>query len=173
VQIVILCEDDQQENLARAYLKSRGRRPFRVVKSPDGSGSAEQFVIQRFPGELEARRRDTVNRSLAVFLDADSAGVARRHSQLDQACDAQNVDRRTPDDRVGVFVPARNIETWLRYLEGQQVTEQRDYSPPGPHRPIACREHIRRLDQWCATGNLPANAPAQLSLACQEVARVL
>ena len=173
VQVVILCEDDQQENFARAYLKSRGTSVCRVVKCPAGKGSGAQFVISNYPPELEARRRDSVHRSLVAILDEDSLGVARRQRQLDEACRQQGIQPRNDDDRVGIFIPARNIETWLRYLEGQEVNETGDWSPHGPHKPIGCKPHIDRLGQLCPAGVWAHTAPAQLRAACAEVSRIL
>jgi hypothetical protein len=173
VQVVILCEDDQQENFARTYLKSRGKQLCYVVKCPAGKGDAARFVSARYPAELEARRRDSVHRSLAVILDEDTLGVARRQKQLDDCCREEGIDPRRADDRVGIFIPARNIETWLRYLEGQEVNDTKDYSPRGSHKPISCKFHIERLGQLCVAGALPEAAPPQLKAACGEVGRIL
>jgi hypothetical protein len=173
VQIVVLCEDDQQENFARAYLKSRGRKPCRVIKNPDGKGSAADFVIKNYPVESRERRREPVSRSLVVMLDEDTLGVTRRERQLADSCGEHGVPDRNEQDRAGIFIPARNIETWLRYLEGRQVNETDDYSPRGPHKPISCKQHIARLQDICPTGKLPDDAPQQLRAACPEVGRVL
>lgn len=173
VQVIILCEDDQQENFARTYLKSRGKRVCYVVKCPAGKGDAARFVSSKYPRELEARRRDSVHRSLSVMLDEDTIGVARRQKQLDDSCREQGIQPRQVEDNVGIFIPARNIETWLRYLEGRDVGETDDYSPHGSHKPISCKQHVEKLERLCSTGGLPDAAPAQLRAACEEVSRIL
>lgn len=113
VQVVILCEGAQDATFAESYLKSKGLAPhqIRTVKSPPGRGSGERFVLDHYPKELAERRRDPVHRSLAVIIDEDGRGVATRLRQLDQVCAEQDVPARTAADRVGVFIPARNIET--------------------------------------------------------------
>ncbi|MBC1222176.1 hypothetical protein GNF10_06275 [Nostoc sp. UCD121] len=55
VQIVILCEDKQQEVFARHFLKKRGfilDRNLRIEICPKGAG--EQFVRKRYPAEVKA-----------------------------------------------------------------------------------------------------------------------
>lgn len=175
VQAVILCEDAQQATLAETYLKSRGLRPhqIRTVPYPGGRGSGAKHVLDRYPGELAARRTDTVNRSLAVLMDEDGQGVTVRQRQMSQACAAQGIPVRTDADRVGVFIPARNVETWLRFLEDRPVNEADDYAPPGSHAPIGCKRHVQRLTELCARGAFPGDAPRQLRAACVEANRVL
>ena len=172
VQVILLCEDDQQVNFAREYLKAKESPLLRIIKSPDGKGSGAKFVVDHYPDELDARRRDTVNRSLAVFIDEDSLGVAYRRKQLEDSCHERGVALRNADDRVGVFIPARNIETWLRYLENNPVDEETDYKPHHA-KTRNCKLHIQRLAELCRDDSLPVTAPTQLRAACRECARVL
>ena len=50
-KVVLLCEDSQQEAFARRFLVRAGWHPraLRVEKSPQGRGSGEQWVRDRFP----------------------------------------------------------------------------------------------------------------------------
>jgi hypothetical protein len=57
VQIVILCEDRQQEVFARYFLKKRGftlDRNIRIKISAKGAG--EQFVRESYAAEVKALR---------------------------------------------------------------------------------------------------------------------
>jgi hypothetical protein len=55
VQIVILCEDRQQEVFARYFLKKRGFTGlFRANICPEGSQAGEQYVRTHYPEEVKA-----------------------------------------------------------------------------------------------------------------------
>jgi hypothetical protein len=173
VQLVILCEDTQHEAFVRRFLKKKGWpiRRLRVEKGSSGEGSAEQFVRERFPMEIEAYRqkRHQVKQALVVMVDGDNHGVAARLAQLDVACRSQQIDPRRPEDRVAVFVPTWRIETWLAYLDGQEVDEtKRDY--PRLARARNCQKHVNALAEMCDAGQLRAPAPPSLEAACEELA---
>jgi hypothetical protein len=94
-----------------------------------------------------------------TFLDTPfSCCPTRLHEQAKQAaCDAK---------RVAVFIPARNIETWLAYLDGQVVNENDAY--PRLERERDCQHHVRRLYEMCQQGVLRQPAPQSLAAACVE-----
>lgn len=168
-QIVLICEDSQHESFARRFLERAGwdRRKIRVVKAPGGRGSAEQFVRRTFPAELAALRRRQVDRSIAVLIDGDRLGPRERLAQLDEACVAADVPPRTKDDRAAVFVPKRQIETWLAYLGGETVDESRD-DYPRLQRPRDCKSHVAVLATMCERSELRLPAPPSLEAACVE-----
>lgn len=170
VNIVILCEDRQHEAFARRFLRQAGRgyRVQRVEVSPRGRGSGEQFVRARFAKELAyyRARQHRVEQALVVVIDADRRTVAERVEQVDAAAADGGQDRRRPNERVAVFVPARNIETWLAYLDGQAVNEDDTY--PRLERERDCQQHVERLYQMCQQGALRAPAPPSLEAACSE-----
>jgi len=169
VQLVLLCEDQQHEVFARRFLRSAGwdMRRLRVEKAPHGS--AEQFVRERFPIELSAYRskRNQVGQAVIVLIDGDDKGVAARLQQLAEACRAKGVETRQNDERVGVFVPTWNIETWLAYLNDETVDESRkDY--PRLARRRDCQRHVDRLHQMCDQDALRQPCPSSLDSACKE-----
>ncbi len=173
VQLVVLCEDRQHEVFIRRFLKLKWRdwspRRMRVERSPRGHGSAEQFVRERFPRELQAYRSKSsqVRQGLIVMLDGDAAGVERRLGSLVDSCRLKGVQPRNDDDRVAVFVPTWCIETWFVYLNGEEVDEARaDY--PKLNRERDCQEHVNRLMQMCHKGTLREPAPPSLKAACEE-----
>jgi len=170
VNVVILCEDQQQEVFARRFLVCRGynRRRFRVERNSDGRGSGEQYVRVRFPKELETYRERShhVQQALVVVIDADRLGVPARLDQLERACDEAGMVRRREKERVPVFVPARNIETWLAYLEGKEVDEQTKY--PKLERPRHCQRYVDRLYEMCQQRELRQPAPPSPEAACDE-----
>jgi len=168
VQLVLLCEDRQQEAFARRFLKAMGweTRAMRVEKAPGGRGAGEQFVRERFPRELKAHRSRPVSQALVVMIDGDSEGPAR-WSQLGKACRDAGVPERTNAERVAVFIPTWNIETWLAYLDGTQVEEGRaDYPRLAQERD--CQRHVEKLAQMCRAGELRQPSPPSLDAACAE-----
>ena len=174
VQVVLLCEDTQHETFGRRFLKRMGwsNHQLRVLKAPGGRGSAEQFVRERFPEELEEhrRRRSRVSVALIVMLDGDDRGVHQRIAELDDACRRRNIPCRDPVEHVLVFVPTWRIETWFAYLGGETVAEEkRDY--PRLPRPRDCQPHVDRLAAMCRSEELREPVPSSLAVACTEYRR--
>ena len=171
VGIVLLCEDLQHAVFVRRFLKRRGldTGQMRVEKCP--GGSAEQFVRERYPLELEALRGRHPKTVLIVVIDGDSKGVRRRRASLAEECRAANIKDRTAAEPVLVIVPTWNIETWLAYLAGDSVDETKgDY--PRLSRESDCRPQVEALAAMCEQGQLRAPAPASLQDACSEYERV-
>jgi hypothetical protein len=169
VQLVLLCEDKQHEVFARRFLNEMGweTRAMRVEKVPGGRGAGEQFVRKRFPVELKAHRSRSVSQALVVLIDGDAEGTAVRLQQLSQACRESGVAERTDHDSVAVFIPTWNIETWLAYLDGEEVMEGKpDY--PRLSRERDCQRHVETLARMCRDGNLREPAPSSLETACSE-----
>jgi len=170
VQVILLCEDRQHEAFARRFLTRAGRRlkVQRIEINPKGRGSAEQFVRERFPKELAyyRTRKHRVEQALVVLIDADKKDLAARIAQLDAACVEAGHQPRQPDERVAIFVPARNIETWLAYLEGRTVKEDEDY--PRLNRERDCQQHVEQLYDMCQDGTLRHPSPPSLEAACAE-----
>jgi len=169
VQLVLLCEDNQHEAFARRFLNAMGweTRAMRVEKAPGGRGAGEQFVRERFSLELKAQRSRPVSQALVVLIDGDHHGVAARLHQLDQACRDAGVAERTDEERVAIIVPTWNIETWLAYLDGEQVREDRSEYPRLP-RERDCQGHVEALVRMCKVGQLREPAPPSLEAACGE-----
>ena len=171
VQYVLVCEDQQHETFARALLQETklvmDYHQLRIERSPPGQGAADRFVQETYVTELRAGRRTHVTTTLILLTDGDAVGVDGRLRRLDEACDRQVVERRSPKDRVAVFIPTWNIETWLAYLDGETVDESRkDY--PRLERPKQCRQHVNVLIRMCRQGTLRQPAPNSLQAACKE-----
>lgn len=170
VQVVILCEDRQHEAFARRFLAQAGKalRVQRVEVSPRGRGSGEQFVRARFAKELAfyRSRKHRVGQALVVLIDGDGKDATARTRQLESACIEAGIDPRQGDERVAVFVPAQNIETWFAYLDGQTVNENGSY--PRLDRERDCQRHVDRLYEMCQQGALTEPSPPSLEAACTE-----
>lgn len=171
VQYVLVCEDKQHEAFARRFLTGakllRDNHQLRVERSLGGRGAADAFVQERYVEELEAARRTHVHTTLLLLTDGDSLGVSDRLRRLNEACRRQGVAARSSEDSVAVFVPTWNIETWLAYLSGETVEENRKDYPKLP-KESDCRRHVRVLVEMCRRGVLRVPAPESLQAACEE-----
>lgn len=171
VQLVLLCEDKQHEAFVRRFLSIAGwqNRRLRVNIAPQGEGSAEQFVREQFPKELTAYRanRNRVAQGLVVVMDGDGRGPDARLAELSSACESIDVLPRQAEDRVALIVPTWNIEAWLEYLSGTDVSEgNRHY--PRLKRQRDCRPHVTTLYEMCRRDELRTPAPPSLETACRE-----
>ena len=178
-EIVLLCEDRQQETFVRRFLKRysgpRARevsRRLRVKMAHAGYGAADQYVVERFPREVAAYREQAGKREtrLLVMIDGDSGGVGQRMQQFDQACQDHRIEPRKNSERILVLVPTWNIETWLSWLDGHEVDETRkDY--PKLARPSDCQPRVNELVAMCRSGKLRQPAPSSLVASCAEFNR--
>lgn len=101
------------------------------------------------------------------MMDGDRYGVGGRLGQLDEACHAGGIDVRTPGERVAVFIPTWNVETWFAYLDSATVDEARPDYPRLP-RERDCQRHVAALADMCRAGALRQPCPPSLDMACDE-----
>lgn len=176
VTLVIVCEDVQQGAFARRYFEKRGfhSRKIRIIQNPPGRSSGEQFVRQQLIEEIRRHRQRRSSQdglALVAIIDADTETVSARVKQINSALMQEGLDSIQPDERIAVFIPKRNIETWLRYAQGELVNEEQAY--PKFRKPRSCREEVRTyVDTICKDG-VPGNAPDSLKYACDELAKIL
>ncbi len=175
-EIVLVCEDRQQETFVRRFLKRHFANEarelshrLRVERAQVGRGAADQFVLERFPREVAAYRRLGGKRQtrLLVMIDGDSLGVECRTQRLATACREKQIEPRKDTEQIVVLVPTWNIETWLFWLDGHEVNETRkDY--PKLRREGACQPQVNALVKMCQSGELRHPAPPSLVAACSE-----
>lgn len=168
-QLVILCEDRQQEVFARHFFIRYGfhRRKIRSNVCPKGRGAGEQYVRETYRPEVIAyRAKNYLNICLAVVIDADKKTVDERFQQLEGTINPT----RQPDERIAIFIPKRNIETWIHYLQGQTVDEEQRY--PKLEREGDCKPYADDLVDRCRQKQLE-DAPLSLLAARSELQRIL
>jgi len=171
VQIVVLCEDRQQEVFARYFLKKRGFKGNITYKiCPSGSQSGEQFVRDEYSKEVKEYRRQTNHLSigLVVLIDADNNSVRKKLQELDALLETL----RKPNEAIAIFVPKRNIETWIHSLQGEIVDEETKYSKFVENQ-SDCKPYVEELSNQCSQGSLNENSPPSLQDACKELQRIL
>lgn len=175
VQMVILCEDRQQEVFARHFLEKRGFTGlFRPKICPPGSQAGEQYVRTQYPVEVKAYRqnRNRVSIGLVVLIDADNGTLQEHLDQLANVLKEDSQQNRQPDEAIAIFIPKRNIETWIHYLQGETVDEETGYSKFDKNE-ATCKRYVENLAEQCRSQNLPENAPESLQAACGELQRLL
>ena len=173
-QVVVLCEDEQQAVFIGRFLKARRLRIREMHIAPIGQGSAEQYVRQHYPERVKKYRRDShhVFVALVVMIDADAKSVEQRLRELERELVRVAPPGRQADERIAVLVPRRSIETWIRYLQGEEVNEEERY--PHLERPGDCREAAGAMARLVERREAPADAPPSLRTALGELwARVL
>jgi hypothetical protein len=165
---MILCEDSQHEAFIRRFLVGMGwtTRDFFVKKSPAAAGSAEQWLRKCLPAELRVQRSPLVRSALMTVVDADVLTVSERLHQFEQECHNAQVPFRTADEAVAFWVPRRNIETWIRYLSGQDFDETTRY--PKLTKARNCADSVRVLVRRCTAHYQDDAAPPSLVDACRE-----
>lgn len=167
--VILVCEDNQHEAFARYFLKLCGHGPIRVLKSPKGRGSGEQWVHQQYAREVRAIRQAAhiENRALVVVVDEDTRSTQPRAQSLDDALRSEGLPPRGPTESIIQVIPARNIETWLAYLDGETVDETSRY-PKYDKNEKACRPLVKALKAMCDARALRSPAPPSLERACDE-----
>ncbi len=127
LRFTVLCEDRAHQRLLRLYLNERGVENGRItfLDLPDGRGSGEQHVREKFQHAVHTHRtRGWENRALLVMVDGDK--TPDRKEQLLSRLSAP----RTPEERIVILVPRRNLETWLAFFRdgGTVDEEETDYT---------------------------------------------
>ncbi len=168
--IVILCEDSQQYLFARYFLQRKGFTGHFVAQiCPSGKQSGEQYVRENYAAEVKGYRSQKNRKKicLVVVIDADTLTVAERIRQLEMTLQ----EKRQLKENIAIFVPKRNIETWIHYLQsGEPIDEIAAYSKlinQGE-----CKPFVEKLADQCVQ-SLPTNAPPSLHDACMELKRII
>ena len=150
----VLCEDKQQSVFISRFLAKKGWLP-QVEELPEGSMSGEQHVREEYPVQLEIARKKKL--ALIVMIDGDNLGAQKRMRQLEEECQKQGVAARGKKDAVAVFVPEKDIESWISHLGVDKLRRERD-----------CEPAVKKLSDICEKGKSPADFPPSLSRACDE-----
>lgn len=177
VSVVIVSEDIQQSAFIRRYLERRGfeRQRLTELTNPGGEGSGEQFVRQTLVREVKSYRQKSSyghgGIALVGMIDADAYSIPERIDQLNRELEAEGLGRLQPNEKIAIFVPERNIETWLRYAEGEEIESGVVYPKRSQQR--SCRYEVERfVNEICRNGP-PTDAPPSILHACEQLARIL
>lgn len=179
--VVVLCEDETHFNFVRHFLLRKGvvSRSEQIIERIARPGCGEQFVRLNLPLELDACRKQNRKGAFALLIvvtDADTHSVDEREQQLKDACSISKLTAQEgyikPNEPVIVFIPRRNIETWLKLLDGQSVDETTNYKQHGA-KTQRCKPQAIVLFNHCQQQTAPPHAVASLNAACGEYRRIL
>jgi len=175
IEVVVLCEDKQQQTFIRQYLISRGvlQGKIRTVRLPL-KGSGEQYVRKKYPLEVQTFRSKNYRSSLrlVVMIDADMETTEKHLQELAIELEKAGLTERQENEKIAIFVPKRNIETWIHYLMGQEVNETTEYLK-FKNDESRCKPFVEKLATEICPVGLPLNAPPSLHHACDELKRIL
>lgn len=172
-RFIVLTEGRKDYHFIRGYLQERfGKRQVDItrVDVPDGLGSGEQRVRERYPRELKARRQRRLDENLwlVVMTDADSLTVEQRRRQLEEALEEKEEGPREPGERVVILTPRRNLESWMHWADGNPPDEETDFKHEYPDGP---RQYEEKAAQRCQQEDTADLAPS-LRAACDELDRI-
>jgi hypothetical protein len=149
--------------------------------------SGEQFVRETYLNEVRKYRqavnikinnqrknaRRTTIIVLIVMTDADILSVKQRLDQLSSVLRDNNLPDRQKEEAIAIFIPKRNIETWIGYLKGEEVNEEDKKTYNKLPKESDCKPYAEVLAERCQSQEKLKDAPDSLNIACQEFQRLL
>ena len=176
VRFTVLVEDRPLERFVRECLHALGvhTREIRIVGYPAGRGSAKQWIDREYPIQVQAhRRRSSENIALVVGTDADEQTVQQRVQRLAEVLQEAGREARAAHERIALWIPRWNIETWLLFLNGQAVDEAANYKGQAREVDIkaAAREFVRRFRRYINDFGIENHLPSLVS-AFEETRRI-
>ncbi len=127
---VLLCEDREHERFfGRLLRKWFGHGKLHIEQIPNNRGDASKWVLKNYAREVRlVRSKRGENVALVVVIDGDDVKMRQRLLQLDLQLTDGSLEKRGKDERIAIFIPTRNIETWELWLCGDsQVDEEMDF----------------------------------------------
>jgi hypothetical protein len=174
-QIIILCEDKAHEVFAKRFLKKGWDvkpRAIRVTPYPNGKGSGKKHVLDNISTEAEALRRRHAATILLVIQDADQLSI----EQVKLNLDAKLQTPRDNHERITYIIPKWHIQTWIAYLDGEDVDETDKQSYENKYGRISERKEVHplidRLADSCRENKRLESPPDSLVSACEEFNRI-
>ena len=169
---------DTPDGFIRAHLIARGFNPRKIRHNiaPEGVGSAEQWVRDRFPREVQSYRiRRHENIVLIVMIDVDNHTPQQRIEQLEKALQDNELTQRDQKDRIAILTPAWCLENWFWFLQEGEVVEETSkkytYTRNGSfltgHKPD---DFAAKMHDWCQSGQ--PDPPPSLKTSCAEWQRL-
>lgn len=180
-RITVLCEDIAQYDFIRAYAKLLGADNRKITKLPAYNNAT---VLKHYPNAAKSYRQyATQNIVLVVMIDADEKTIQERLREFDEKLDIEkyrlNQNTRSDNEKILVFVPIRNIESWFHYISENAINVETIRGDDG--KIISYKNQYANKDgsvfaeklkeKICVNG-LPENAPSSLLHACNELKRL-
>ncbi|MEY4505157.1 MAG: hypothetical protein RL154_1454 [Pseudomonadota bacterium] len=169
-QIIILCEDRAHYHFIRSFCLENGwneRQIIKVFQSPFAVGFAEQYVKNKYFDIVKLfRSKIGQNRNIAliVMIDGDMDGIAKRKA------DFESLAQRTYNEKIAIFVPTRNIQSWFKILDSSSnFDENVDYKQK--YKNASPAKYAKELNMLHQQKNCPLDSLSLLD-ACDEWKRI-
>ncbi len=121
---------------------------IRFLDYPAGSGCGEYFVKKEYAKEVEYLKRNSFRRIvLVVCTDADRLSCEDRIKMLESEVETEYKDWSYLKERVIMWIPKREIETWIHFLQGEDTDESVEYRHSG--KPEKCKEESIKMMYYC------------------------
>ena len=175
VRVTVLVEDRALERFAREVLLVLRfhRREMRFEVHPAGRSSAKQWVEKRYPVEMRTYRSKVKFQQIALLVgtEADEQTVAHRSRNLAAKLTDAGLAGRNDDERIALWVPKWNVETWILYLSGEDVDEEANYRTKlrDPDYPAVAKAFVSRFH--VSSDERTATLPS-LEMAFEETRRL-
>ena len=166
-QVFILCEDTVHYHFTKKYFELLGfnSRNIRGEYNPKGRsvGSGAKYVQDNYQKQLKAfhSKINHLESILVIVIDDDTKEHIKKLHQIYP---------RLHDEKVLIFSPKRNIESWFYYIDGNFIDEFTDYK--NNYRNAKPTEFAKKLKNEICINGLPENAPSSLHHACHELNRL-
>lgn len=165
-QVCILCEDTTHFHFARKYLELMGFNSRNIIPrhNPKGrsTGSGAVFVKENYKKELKAfHSKSRLSYILVVMIDDDTK---------DHLANLGKTYLPNTTEKILLFSPSRNIESWFHFIEGNAVDETEDYKRL--YQQAEPSKFAKKLKQNICSVSLPNDAPRSLHHACAELNRL-
>ncbi len=187
-EVTILCEDIDQERFIREYLICCGLddRKIKDFGNPKGKTikNNNALIVKHYPELIKSyRSRNYRNIAVVVMIDADEDSLDDRMRSLNIALDETagnlNKDPRLSNEKIAIFVPSRNIETWFHYInsdisgqEYNEITDYKDKKMSTKERIELAKKSARILASEICPHGLDHISLPSLRYACRELQRL-
>lgn len=149
-QYYILCEDAQMDSFINAFLKCNGIGPRKryTIPIPAGRGCGEAFVRTQLPKEIKMlRAKKYLKLAVIVCTDADKLPVSEREKMLVERVRTEIPQWDYKDEMLLIWIPKREIETWIEFFKGEEVDENMDFKHDG--NPFSCKDEAEKMFLYC------------------------
>lgn len=180
-RITILCEDNAQYNFLYGYARLLGANQRKIKRLFAHNNST---VLKKYANAVKKyRQQHKENIILVAMIDADENSVSERLRSFDKALDEEkyrlNQATRLENEKILIFVPVRNIESWFHYIatgdadvEVRTDEDGRLLSYKSQYQNNDAFDLAQKLKTEICIDGLPENAPSSLHHACKELERL-
>jgi hypothetical protein len=121
-RITVLCEDIAQYDFIFAYANLLGANNRITRLSAYNNDTVLKFYSKAV---ISYRKYANQNIVLAVMIDADEKTVSERLRSFDRELDEEkyrlNQSTRLDNEKILIFSPIRNIESWFYYIDTKNI----------------------------------------------------